>query len=74
MNEVEKDMLRKAREGEGALSNNLFKLRFYGYFDKAKKRGLLYRILSLLVFAIASAITFLVIIAGIVFIMFLLIR
>lgn len=34
--EAEKEALQKATKGEGAFTNRLFKLRFYGYRNKTK--------------------------------------
>ena len=37
MKEIEKDLKSKEKQDEGALSNNLFKLRFYGYTHGSRK-------------------------------------
>lgn len=37
MNEIEKELKSKEKQDEGVLSNNLFKLRFYGYTHDSRK-------------------------------------
>jgi hypothetical protein len=66
MERAEKDMNRKAKKGEGVLANKLFRLRFYGYYDKEtkKKSNPILRLFKGIIYLLAILVTLCIFIGG----------
>lgn len=58
MKEVERDLKKKAKKGEGLFTNNIFKLRFYGYSDTGERKQNIFYIIGFAVFKFMKAIIF----------------